>query len=230
MKISIHQPAYLPWLGYMDKIIQSDIFVYLDTVQFQKNSFQNRNKILTANGPLWLSIPVLTKGKLFELSLKEIEIDSKQKWQKKHLNSIRLNYKKAICYKEIFPEISEFYQKEFRTLSDICFEMLTYYCHKLGITTQIIKSSELGFFDSQKSDLVLDICKSLSATSYLSGSLGRNYLDLPSFERENIEVKFQDYIHPTYQQVTGAEFIPYMAIIDLLMNEQEAGTIFKGME
>ena len=106
MILSAHQPAYLPWLGYFDKIIKSDVFVFLDTVQFEKNSFINRNKIKTPQGSVWLTVPVKLKGHL-DVPLLKIEIDHKINWQKNHLKSIYLNYKKAPHYKEGYFKIEE---------------------------------------------------------------------------------------------------------------------------
>ena len=95
MIVSIHQPAYLPWLGYFDKIARADLFIWLDNVQFQKNSFQNRNKILTKDGPVWLTVPMRTSGVLYETPLKDVEIDNSKNWRVKHLSSIKMNYGKA---------------------------------------------------------------------------------------------------------------------------------------
>lgn len=215
MIMSAHQPAYLPWLGYFDKIKRSDIFIFLDTVQFEKNSFTNRNKIKTKDGPIWLSIPVIKKDHL-EKKMNEIVIDKRTHWQKKHLNSLQISYAKAQYYKELFPSLREIYNNEYELLVDATWDHLNYWLRILNIQTKIIKSSELNI-NSKKSDFVLDLCKSVGADYYISGALGRNYIEIEKFRKVGIEVEFQEYNHPTYEQLYG-EFIPNMGIVDLVMN------------
>ena len=218
MIVSIHQPAYLPWLGYFDKIIQSDIFVYLDTVQFQKNSFQNRNKIRTASSWMWLTVPVITKNVLFTTPLNKITIDNKNNWVKKHLKSIDMNYRKAKFFDQFYSLFERYYTNQWNYLSDLCFEMLIDIVNILKISTKIVKSSELAPMASSKNELILDICTQLNATTYLSGELGSNYIQEDSFHKKNVKVIFQHYNHPVYRQVYSG-FEPYMGIVDLLMNE-----------
>ena len=119
MIISIHQPAYLPWLGYFDKIIKSDIFIYLDTVQLEKNSYSYsyRNKIKTPQGSAWLTIPLKMKGHT-NRAIKDVLIDNSQQWKKKHLKNIFFNYKKATFFDELYPKIEELYKQDFDLFSD----------------------------------------------------------------------------------------------------------------
>jgi hypothetical protein len=222
--VSIHQPAYLPWLGYFDKIARADLFIWLDNVQFQKNSFQNRNKVLTKDGPVWLTVPVRTSGSLYETPLKDVEIDNSKNWRVKHLSSIRMNYAKAPCFNERFPALARFYEQEWRTLDLLCFEMLAYFNSLLGVTTPIRRASEMEA-GGAKSDLVLDLCRKAGATTYLSGALGRDYLDLASFEKAGIAVEFQDYRHPTYAQAYPG-FTPNLGVVDLIMNDARPERLF----
>lgn len=214
--VSIHQPAYLPWLGYFDKINRSDLFIYLDTVQFQKNSFQNRNKIRTSDGWIWLTVPVETKGRLYSTQIKDLTINNRANWRRKHLESIRTNYRRAPHFEDVFGWIAPYYERPWDRLSDLCFEMMMECTTRLGFESDIVKASEYRAVDGAKSDLVLELCKSTGATHYLSGSLGRDYLDLESFADAGIEVEFQDYQHPQYPQVY-AGFELGMGIVDLLM-------------
>lgn len=216
LTVSIHQPAYLPWLGYFDKIQKSDLFIYLDTVQFQKNSFQNRNKIRTSEGWIWLTVPVETKGRLYSTEIKDLTINNRANWRRKHLESIRTNYRKAECFDEVFGWIAPYYDKPWNRLSDLCFEMMMDCITRLGLDTQIVRASEQLSVEGAKSDLVLELCKATGATRYLSGSLGRDYLDLESFADAGIEVGFQDYQHPQYPQAYPG-FEPGMGIVDLFM-------------
>ena len=216
--MSIHQPAYLPWLGYFDKIARSDLFIYLDTVQFQKSSFQNRNKILSKDGPIWLTVPVETSGVLYTAPLKDIRL-SGNAWQRKHLTALQMNYGGAIRAQDVLADLQKFYLAEWKTLSDLCWSMLEYFSTSLGIENDIVRASELKATGG-KSDLILELCKEVGATTYLSGALGRDYLNLADFRREGIAVEFQDYKHPTYKQLYPG-FVPNMGVVDLLMNERD---------
>jgi len=215
MTISAHQPAYLPWLGYFDKILRSDLFIFLDSIQFEKNSFTNRNMIKSSNGAIWLTVPVKTKDH-FELKLNEIVIDNKKNWKDKHLKSIYFNYKKAVNFEYNFPKIEKLYSNNYEFLSDLCFEHLIFWLEEFNIKTKIIPSSKLNI-KSNKSDLVLELCLKFNANNYLSGILGKNYLEEENFKRHNIEVEYQKFETPFYEQLYG-EFIPNLSIIDVWMN------------
>lgn len=217
MKIAIHQPAYLPWLGYFDRIRQSDTFVFLDCVQFEKNSFTNRNRIKTANGPIWLTIPVLHKGHTAS-TLRDTRIDSTQKWKKKHLNSIFLGYKKAPRFEVCYPKLEKLFASEHEFLSELCHEQLLFWLGELGIRTPVVRASQLSTTRA-KSELVLEICTKLNAREYLSGPLGEEYLEKATFEAAGIGLKTHEFRHPSYPQLHG-EFVPAMGIVDFWMNER----------
>src|SRR6267378_479446 len=133
MIVSIHQPAYLPWLGYFDRIATSDTFIFLDNVQFEKNSFTNRNRIKTATGSLWLTVPVQTRGHLHK-TLLDIEIDSRQDWKRKHLRSIEQNYRSASCFTKRFDRLAASYPPEAGRLVELCFHQLSFWLKELGIS------------------------------------------------------------------------------------------------
>jgi hypothetical protein len=218
MILSAHQPAYLPWLGYFDKIIKSDIFIFLDSVQFEKNSFTNRNKIKTPQGAIWLTVPVKIKGHL-NLALKDIEIDTRSHWEQDHLKAIYLNYKKAPRFNECYPKLETLYQKEYVFLAELCWDHLVFWLKELGIAKRLLRSSQLPVA-SKKSDLILDLCRYFSADHYISGALGKNYLAENDFQNSGISIEYQHYAHPGYPQLWG-EFIPNMGIIDFWMNSDK---------
>lgn len=224
MIVSIHQPAYLPWLGYFDKIRRADCFVYLDTVQFQKQSFQNRNKIRTADGWTWLTVPVETKGKLYETPLKDLAINNRVDWRRKHLTAIAMNYGKATCFEAVMPSLTAAFERDWARLSELCYAMLLEFNQRLGIDTRIVKSSDMPEVDGAKSDLVVNLCRALGATRYLAGTLGRNYLEPEAFARHGITLDYQDYEHPVYRQAYPG-FEPNMAVVDLLMNQPDPAAI-----
>lgn len=217
MIVSINQPAYLPWLGYFERIDSSDIHIILDHVQFEKNSMINRNKVRTAQGWTWLTVPVLSKGKFGNLHINELKVSENTKWQKKHWNTIRGSYSKSPFFKEHAMFFEALYEKKWVNLNLLMTEITNYILQELSITSKIIRSSEMDL-KYKKSELVFELCNKVGATTYLSGAMGRDYLEIKQFQEHNINVKFQDYNHPIYRQMHG-EFQSYMSIIDLLFNE-----------
>lgn len=215
MILTAHQPVYLPWLGLFHKIALADEFCYFDDVQYQIKDFNNRNKIKTANGGLWLTTPVLTVG-YREKKIREIEINNSIDWRKKHWKSIYLNYKKAPYFNKYADFFEDTYKKEWQHLTDLNEYMLKWFLQELGIKIDYYKASELNF-RGYKSSLVLDMCKKLKANLYIFGVLGKGYAEEEKFNKEGIKIYFQDYKHPVYPQLHG-EFLPYMSIIDLLFN------------
>jgi len=218
MIVTIHQPAYLPWLGYFEKIKKSDVYVFLDSVQFEKNSFTNRNKIKTPQGSSWLTVPVSMRGHT-QSSLVDIEIDQLQGWRNKHLKSIYASYKKAPRFEECYPKLELLFQTNYQYLADLCYDHLLFWLAELGITTRVVRSSQLDF-QSSNSQLVLDICNEFDARLYISGELGRGYLNETQFEQSNVKITYQNYKHPVYPQLWG-EFIPYLSIVDFWMNTDQ---------
>ena len=215
MILSAHQPAYLPWLGYFEKIARADVFVYLDTVQFEKNSFINRNQIKTPQGASWLTIPIKIKGHT-NASLRTTEIDESQPWRAKHLKSIEMNYRKSPRFEERFPKIQDLIKIPASNLAEYCFQQLQFWLVELAIDTRVVRSSELGI-ESAKSDLVLDLCQHLCADQYLSGALGKNYLLEDDFKQLGISIEYQNFPPKSYPQLWG-EFIPYLSVLDWWMN------------
>lgn len=215
MIVSIHQPAYLPWLGYFARIAASDVFVYFDSVQFEKNSFTNRNRIKTADGPIWLTVPVLQRGHL-DKRLTDIEIVWHQDWRNKHLRSIEQSYRKAPRFDECFPQLVDLYQPKDHLLAELCYRHLRFWLRELDITTRVVRASELNV-TGQNSDLVLALCRQLGATTYLSGPLGRSYIKEDEFAAANISLTYQEFKHPQYPQLYGP-FLPAMAVLDYWFN------------
>ena len=220
MRLSAHQPAYLPWLGYLDRIRRADVFVFLDTVQFEKNSFTNRNRIKSQQGPLWLTVPVRSRGHL-EGTLKDLAIDDSRDWRKKHLGSISASYSRAPEFRDLFPALEEQIRARHELLADLCHEQLLFWLARLGITTRVVRASSLEV-RSAKSELILELCRILGATSYLSGPLGKDYLQEEDFARASVAVEYHHYETPPYPQLHGA-FVPRLSVVDFLMNCKTPG-------
>ncbi|HVI52294.1 MAG TPA: WbqC family protein [Candidatus Sulfotelmatobacter sp.] len=216
MLLSINQPAYLPWLGYFHRIAISDMHVVLDHVQFEKNSYTNRNKIRIAQGSSWLTVPVLTGGKFGDLTISSLEI-ANQSWRRKHWETIRQNYTRTPFFGEHKDFLEETYRREWPRLADLTRFMTTYLLAALDIKTPLLYSSEMAV-EGAKDLLILDICRKTGATTYLSGALGRQYLQVEPFDTAGVSIYYQDYHHPAYPQAYDG-FEPYMAVIDLLLNQ-----------
>lgn len=216
MILTAHQPVYLPWLGLFHKLALADLFCYFDIAQYQTKGFNNRNKIKTHNGEIWLSVPVESKNH-FEKSVGEVRI-VQNGWQRKHFKSIQLAYQKAPYFSDYVSGLEVLLVKQgFETLSALNLEMLRYLMKCLAIDTPIVKASDY-VFKGAKSDLVLDMCVQLKADVYIFGGQGRDYADVVKFRDYGIEPVFQSYHHPVYRQLHG-EFLSYMSVIDLLFNE-----------
>lgn len=213
--LSAHQPAYLPWLGYFHKIAISDIFVILDEVQFEKNSFTNRNKIKTSNGSSWITVPMQMNGHT-EKTMKEMKIDNRFNWMEKHWKSIYLNYKKAPYFNLYSDFLKDTYSREWNTLTELTEHMTMYFLNELDIKTKIYKQSDINT-QKKKQELIVELCNKLDSDTFVFGKLGMNYAEKEYFDKNKINIYFQDYEHPTYNQIWG-DFIPNLAIIDLMFN------------
>jgi len=216
MILTIHQPEHLVWLGLIDKISKSDIFVIFDDTQFKKNYFENRNKIKTKDGWAWLTVPI--KDHSLSTKIKDIEISYSTNWQKKYLNTLKTNYSKAPFFNVYFNKVESIINKNYKFIIDLNLALLFLTLESFGINKKIIKSSELYISKDKKgSDICLEICKIIKVDTYLSGSSGKDYLKIDDFKRSGINVIFHEFNHPVYRQLWEG-FIPGMSFIDALFN------------
>jgi len=214
MKITIHQPNFLPYLGFFDKCDYADILVLYDSTQFKKNDYQNRNKIKGKDRWFWLTVPVNYK---FGDTINEVKIDNSKEWKKDHLRSLETCYSGSKYFNLYFSRIKDIYEKKWNFISDFNVELIKFVLNELGIKCKVVLSSELGI-KNKGTEALIEICKKLKSTKYISGRDGKKYLKIEIFKREGLAVKFQNYQHPKYNQKFG-EFKPYMCILDLLFNE-----------
>ncbi|OGF51209.1 MAG: hypothetical protein A2044_06805 [Candidatus Firestonebacteria bacterium GWA2_43_8] len=225
MKLSVHQPQYIPWLGYIDKLAKSEAFVFLDNVQYKKREFQNRNKIRTKEGFLWLTVPVVTKGKYDQL-IREVEIDNSENWRKNHFEALRHNYGKAPFYPEHEKFLKDIYSKEWKKLSELNMYIVKYILDYLGIQIPLYLESELAI-EGVKTDRLVNICKKLKADIYLSGQGAKDYIEEGKFAAAGIKLEYQEFEHPVYTQVFNG-FESHLSVLDLLFNKgRESAKIFK---
>ena len=215
MIVAIHQPEYLPWLGFFKKMMNVELFVFLDDVQFSKKGWQNRNRIRINDGTTLLSIPVHTHS---YPKINEVTIDNEKNWSIRHKKSILYNYARAPYFDEIKDFIESIFEKKFQYLVDLNTEIIKFIMNELEIKSKIVFSSELEI-SKKGSDRVLDICKAVGADHYITGTFwAESNLRVEEFKKSNIDVEFQKFQHPIYKQIHGG-FIPEMSIIDLLFNE-----------
>ncbi|MDA2915362.1 WbqC family protein [Nitrospinae bacterium AH_259_B05_G02_I21] len=215
MIVTIHQPEYLPWLGFFDKACQSEIFVLLDNVQFRKNYFQNRNRIKTPQGEKLLTVPV-RRGRGSSKTILEVEIDNSKDWRRKHWTTIANHYRSAPYFPDYEADFQTIYERSWYMLLDLNIVLILLLAKHLGVATRFIRSSELGI-SGKGSELNLRLCKAVGATTYLSGRWGRVYIDEPAFKRADIKIVYQEFQHPIYPQLFEG-FLPALGGIDLLFN------------
>lgn len=216
MIAAIHQPAYLPWLGYFHKILHADLFVLLDTVQMEKNGFANRNRVWTPSGVQWLTVPVLMKGHTHS-TLREMRINPAVSWKAKHLRTLALSYGRRPHYLRYAGDLERLLAESGEDLTGFLARMLDYFLQALGMGhKRVVRASTLAP-EGKATLLLLDICKKTGATAYLSGVAGKEYLDLGHFDEAGVGVVFQDFRHPAYGQ-GRPKFEPNLAVVDALFN------------
>lgn len=214
--LAVLQPSYLPWLGALEQIARSDVFVFYDDVQFDKNGWRNRNRIRTASaeGWSWLTVPVRLDEHFPRIC--SVKADARAPWRRKHERTIRAEYARA-PHLEVFDEFfPEFFAGTEELLADIAIRSTTCLMEAFGITTPWLRSSEMTIEGDRNARLIA-ICEQLGATDYYSGAAAQAYLDVRAFEARGIRVRFQEYRHPEYLQ-TREPFISHLSALDALLN------------
>ena len=210
--LAAHQPQYLPWLGFFDKMAQVDVFVLLDNVQFRKNEWQNRNRIKGPSGAQWITVPIRHR---FPQTIAEVEVVESQPWRRKHLRALESNYGKAPFFDQTMPLLANILEQPRDDLASLNIVLIEALADRLGIKTEMRIASEVKAREDPTLRLV-DLCEELGADTYLSGA-GGDYLDLSAFTDSRIAVRFQEFEHPIYPQIYG-EFESHLSVVDLLMN------------
>jgi WbqC-like protein family len=215
---AIHQPNYIPWLGYFFKIAHADKFVFLDMVVYPVRSLINRNSIKTQHGPAWLTIPVLRRGRSGQL-IGEVETDNTEGWVARHLATLRCNYGRAPYFKETFALLEPHYHAVTGDRSSLAAFNTGVICSiatHLGVSTQFMHASELSV-SGHKTDLLLDICRAIGATTYLAGTGAKSYQEDAKFEDAGITPVYSPFSQRVYPQLFG-EFVGNLSVVDVLMN------------
>jgi len=228
-RVAIMQPTYLPWCGYFGLMQYVDIFIFLDSVQFAKRSWQQRNQIKTPQGAQWLTVPVASKGKRGQL-ISETQLDCSTNFVITHRKTIESNYAKAPWFKDFEPLLWSRLEGQ-QLLGDLNIGIIEQCRNLLGINTSVLRSS-LMQGGGAKADLLASLCKEVGATEYISVPGSKNYLDESSaFEDIGVPVHYFNYRHPEYPQLFG-NFLSHMSVIDMLFNcgEQSSDLIRSGIK
>jgi len=218
--IGILQPGYLPWLGFFEQLHKSDVFVIYDDVQYDKGSWRNRNRIKTANGIQWLTVPVRYSFGDHPL-MSQVIINNSVDWRKKHATSIRQNYGRAPFFARYWPLFEEAFDRQWDLLIDLDLFFIESLAVCLGLNDKrMVRSSSLAI-GGDRIGRLLALCRYFEADTFYEGAAGQNYIDDEKFVEQGITVQYQNYQHPAYKQVYG-KFVPYLSVIDLLFNQGDA--------
>jgi hypothetical protein len=216
--VAIHQPTFFPWLGYFNKIVRCDRFVVLDCVQFPKKggTWANRVKLLIGGQPGWVTMPVERNYHRVR-TYAEMRIDNGTPWRDKLLQTIRANYAKSRCFDDVFPVTANLLSNSTSRLTDYNLSAILYLAKELNIdVSKIVPASTLGA-EGTGTDLLISITKRLGGTAYLCGGGASGYQEDEKFAAAGLDLIYQNFTHPTYEQPT-AEFVPGLSVIDALMN------------
>ncbi|PZU94879.1 MAG: hypothetical protein DCE90_13740 [Pseudanabaena sp.] len=216
MKCVIMQPTYLPWAGYFNLISQADIFVFLDDVQYERRSWQSRNRILLNNQPYFLTVPVhsLSQSQI----INTIKLDDSQNWRAKHFKTVEHTYSKHPYQKEILIVLQCLFDKSVQNLSELDIVLIQILAEHLGLSTKFLRASELNI-DGKRSEHILKICEYLNCHEYLSPIGSKEYLQEDKvFEKSKINLSFQEYQPKPYPQLKCSNFISHLSIIDVVAN------------
>ena len=214
MIVTIHQPEHLPWTGFFHKMMCADLYVYLDHVQYRKDYFQNRNKIVNNEGKeVWATIPVKS-GSMHDHILDKETVNG---YSKKYISLIESSYKQSKYFDKYFDKLRLIFMNKHRKLIDLNLDIIDFFRDELNINTPTVRSSDLNI-NSSKSEMNLDICLTIGADSYITGPSGLDYLDINAFSNHNIEILVHKYFAPVYQ---SDYFYPNLSTLDLLFNQGE---------
>ena len=216
MKVAIHQPNFLPWLGFFYKIYLADIFILLDNVEYTKNSFINRNSIKIQDAKKWITIPVQYAGNSAK-TIQSIKTHNFEKEKKRLVKTIQMAYSKTPFFKHFFPDLENiFLNMNSSYLSDINIELIKWVCSIYSIPTPINRASSFSINSSSTQRLV-ELVSQVQGTTYIHGKGALKYQENELFTAQNIEVSEITFTPPEYQQL-GTCFIPNLSIIDYIFN------------
>jgi len=222
MIVAAHQPHYLPWLGYLDKLAKCDLFVVMDDLQYETQNFQNRQRMKLADGPHWLTIPLARGAQTDRVLDKRIDNTGRggrHHWQHRHRRTLEVHYGAAPCFERYAADLEDIYVRRWDWLVDVDLHILDLARKWLGVTVPIVRASSLGLTGA-KTDRILSLCAATGASTYLSGGGGsRDYLDIVRLTHAGVTTIWQRFTHPTYPQgYPGLGFASHLGFLDLLFH------------
>jgi hypothetical protein len=220
VKIAIHQPHFLPWLGYLHRMAQVDAFVLLDHVQFERRNYQNRTMIRMNGAAHWLTVPVVQRSRDERIVDKEVDNrdEGERGWGRVLARTLQHVYGRTPFFGEYAPLLKALLEARYTRLVEVNQVMLDYLRDAFGIRTPLLRSSELAV-GGQRAELILDICKAVKADCLLAGLGGsRGYLDVAHFASHGIVIEWHQFRHPVYPQPGPQPFLPGLSAIDMLFN------------
>ena len=221
MIVAAHQPHYMPWLGYLDKLAKADLFVVMDDLQYETQNFQNRQRIKLATGATWLTVPLERGTQLDRICDKRIDNrgSERQHWQRRTWLTLENNYRRAPHWDRYADELRAIYAQTWVSLVELDMKMLELARRWLHIDTPVIRASKLGL-TGQKTERIIDLCKKTDARCYLSGGGGStDYLDVERIGRAGIGLIWQQFEHPRHaQRYAEAGFVSHLSFLDLVLN------------
>ena len=217
MTVSIHQPEHLPWTGLLHKIAHSDIHVVLDNVQFEKNNFQNRNRVYTSQGCHWLTVPIQTRG-LFDKHITDMVL--MENWKKKYLPTLIMTYARSPFAVDIEPILMYLKTTSTANLAVLNIDLMNLFFNLLDIQTPIVLASILPIHTiGKKNERLVNILSYLNATQYIIGAGGLAYIDYNLFEKHNIQLKVHSFKHPQYTPFNCKSGLTnYPSVLDVIAN------------
>jgi hypothetical protein len=212
----IHQPDFLPWLGFFHRLLHADVYVALDNVQFvhSNRGWTHRDKIKTPHGAQWLTVSVRKTARA--TAIDRVELSDTADWRERNLNLLRQNYRTAPFFEEVYPRLEALYASPHAMLADFTLASIGALNGMLDIEIPVVRASSLNP-EGAKNALLVDILRKVGAKRYLSGLGARAYFDPAPFQEAGIEVLWQDFRHPVYSQLHGA-FEANLSAIDMLLN------------
>jgi hypothetical protein len=220
MKVAIHQPHFLPWLGYLHRMAQADLFVLLDHVQFERRNYQNRTMIRMNDEARWLSVPVMQRSQKERIVDKEVDnrLDGAKRWGLNHFTTLRHAYRQAGFFTTYGAAFKQLFETRWPRLVDMNRAGLDILREAFAIRTPLMRSSELAV-EGARGELILAICRAVGADTLIAGIGGsRGYLDVEAFARAGVRIEYHDFQHPEYPQCGTGPFIRGLSAIDLLFN------------
>ncbi len=218
MKASIIQPCFVPWIGYFEQMLIGDIFIYMDDVQYTKKDWRNRNQLKSPDGAKYIHFPVKKTSR--ETLINEVLISYNDTWENKLISQIKQWYKGAPNTDQIITLLEEVFSQKHEKLVDLNLQLNNKILAYIGIEKEIRFTSEVPRYSESKNDRIIEICKYFDAELLYDGKSAEDFIDKELFQKNNIEIIFQDYQHKEYPQLWG-DFLPYMSILDLLMNVKD---------